>query len=350
MCQKILCVYSILLLMVSCAEKGSSNEEGYDSIAVGSEDKVKKESKPTKNSTCRDQKILKILDNGRNIISKIEGETNKLINWDLSSGQLVDSLSTPLLPSVISRDGSLLIRKVSYRKYQVMNYSYGSNEIFFTITINAIIEPAPEVSFSPNGKYILFKYRPYISGHSKKVAVYSLKYRDIVFTGNYEDILHAKIDELERNIILVVSEKNSKYLVKHDLYSGRIVFKVKFDSTEEINQLDLGVNRILISFQSQVTAYNLFNGVKEFSTPAFYIYDLDQEKEFALINKDREHMEILNIQTGEVQRKIKKEQGVVFSSCQLVSSPLKLVCLDALNSNKIIDWNLEEEKLNSVCF
>ena len=168
---------------VSCSKKSPDNSSLGDNQGRGNQDESSDQFKPKE---CRQQKIVKILNSGNNIISRMRVE-NTLVNWNLESGEEFKTLKTLVMPNKISPDGKFMLRQVSFQKYQIFPFSIDEKTNISSFKINAASEPAPKVDFSVNN-LITIVFRPYEQGLKKKVLIYSLTDKKFIYSFTSKNI------------------------------------------------------------------------------------------------------------------------------------------------------------------
>lgn len=333
-----------MTLLVSCGKAPEGDEETKPQIQATETSRGKETLK-----ACQNQQVLKVLDNGIDIISRLR-DSNHIVSWDYDSREENHKLYTPALPLKISPDGQYLLRQISFRKFQILDLASSASYSRSTITINAVEEPAPEVSFSRNSKYLTLLFKPYGAGLTKQVVVYDIERSEMVLSLTEKEISFAKINYQEDSLISLTFDGRSKYLIKTDLFTKKVIYKKRISSFLKYTSMDIGAKEILIKGNDIFEVYLESKGDYSYGVEGHYIYDIDTSGEYALVNYNWNELKVIELFSGTsvlIKNKIKE---IVLTSCELKANPFRVICLDSVDQGKVKIWNLENDKIDSSCF
>lgn len=301
---------------------------------------------------CKGARVLKVLDSGKEVVSRLTKDSNRIINWNIYSGKTLSSLNFPVNPYEISPDGKYLIRQISYKKYQIITFTKNGEEGFFNkvISLNAAYEPMPRLSFSADSKYLLFSYRPYAQGYSHQIEVYSLDEEKVVSSLRTKNVFFAGIARDSKSFLVGFKKGYNKFLQKIDIETTQVQFEIALDKYERYSQLHIGRDVFVLMGMRKNYAFDLYSGAQIYTKRFTHLVDIDSTGELALVSESWNELKIINLITGEDVFKATRPAGLVLSTCQVVSSPMQLFCQDPINQGKMMIWNLETDKVESACF
>jgi len=299
--------------------------------------------------SCHQQKILKILNNAKSVISR-KSSGRSLVKWNINSGKESQKYSTPINPDQISNQGNYLLRKVSYSKYQVLQFNDKVTHSLANINLNSFDKPAPKVNFSQKGKFISFLYRPYVRGLKKQIQIYSLRQKRSVFNLVTENIYFAEIDISERYLFTGEFDGKNKFLKKYDLKTKRLIFKKSLSAYSNYTRAIIGKSVLLLKDQYELSAFSVKSGEELYKLNSSNIFDIDPTGEFIITSDYWKEIQVLNLNNGREVIRLKKDKGPAMATCQLTSSPLKVTCLDSSDRSRILIWNLENNIKTTSCY
>jgi hypothetical protein len=336
--------FTFFTLISSCSKGKSDNSVDPVRATRGAGN-----SSGLKVKSCHQQKILKILNNAKSVISR-KSSGRSLVKWNINSGKESQKFSTPINPDQISNQGNYLLRKVSYSKYQVLKFNDKITHSLANINLNSFDKPAPKVNFSQKGEFISFLYRPYVRGLKKQIQIYSLRQKRSVFNLVTDNIYFAEIDITERYLFTGEFDGKNKFLKKYDLKTKRLIFKKNLSVYSNYTKAIMGKNVLLLKDQYELTAFSVKSGEELYKLNNSNIFDIDPTGEFIITSDYWKEIKVLNLNNGREVISVKKEKGLVMATCQLTSSPLKVTCLDSSDRSRILIWNLENNIKTTSCY
>lgn len=340
---------TFLSLMFSC---GGSKSSGSPTSVPNTPDRVPRgeEDVPNGPKVCKDARILKVLDNGNNVISRLTSDKNKIVNWNIIDGKEISSLNFPVNPYRVSPDGNYIIRRISYKKYQIIKFGENKDRFNRVITLNAAYDPMPKLNFSADSKFLVMNYRPFAQGYSHRIDIYNLEKEEFVSAMNGRDIAFAKVTRDSKYYLIGFKKGYNTVVQKVDVRTTEVVFEAKLKKYERFDEIYVGEDTFLVRGNLGYHAYDIFTGESLYSKKLKQLFDVGSNGINAIVSEDWNEIKIMDMKTGDIIFKDKTPSGLVLSTCQLLDKPLKILCQDSINQGKISVWNIEQSSASSVCF
>lgn len=341
---------TFLALIVSCGEKNSGDSSGGPGAGSQDTDNRDEQNNPSGPKVCKDARILKVLDNGNNVISRLTTDKNKIINWQINNGKEVSSLDFPVNPYDVSPDGEYIIRRINYKKYQVIKFGENKNRFNRVITINAAYDPMPKVEFSPDGEFLIMNYRPFAQGYSHRIDIYNLDQERFVSAMNAKNIIFAKVTRDSKYFLIGFQKGYHTVVQKVDVITSEVVYEIKINKYERFSKLYVGEDVFIVRGNNGYHAYNIVAGEHLYSKKLKQLFDIGSMGLNALVSDSWNEVKVLDLKTGDTIFKDKTPTGLILSTCKLLDNPLKVLCQDSVNQGKISIWDIAQSSATSACY
>ena len=340
----------IISLFVSCGGSESSSSSGNDGgPGAGQQDRdINNDQDGPK--VCQGSRVLKVLENGRNIISRLTSDRNVIVNWKVSSGKKVSVLDFPVNPYAVSPEGKYIIRQIDYRKYQIIRLGDNKRNFNKVITLNAAYSPMPKLEFSADGENLVLNYRPYAQGYSHQIDIYNLRQERIISSMTARNISFARVTRDSKFYLVGYRDGYKNVIQKIDIDNIKTVYELSLNKYERFSEVFVADNTFVVRGQNGYYFHDLHNGSFLYKKKLKYLFDIGSEGKNALVSESWNEIKIIDLRTGSEVVREKTPTGLVLSSCQLVDNPLKLLCEDSINQGKIAVWNIGESTASTKCF
>lgn len=340
---------TFITLLTSC---GGSKSEDSSSPRTQNPDRDNQSHQGSPNGTkiCKDARIIKILDNGKSIISRLSNDRDKIIKWSLISGKKVSSLDFPVNPYEVSPDGRYIIRRINYKKYQLIKFGQKKGRYSKVITLNAAYDPMPKLEFSIDGEFLIINYRPFAQGDGQRIDIYSLEKEVFVSAINDRNITFAKVTRDSKYYLVALKKRYTTVVQKIDVMTSKVVYETNLNKYERFNHLYIGDSVFIVRGSSGHHAYDLETGEYLYSKKLKQLFDIGSDGIYGLVSENWNELKIMDLKSGEFLFKEKRPSGLILSSCQLHDSPIEVICQDSIDQGKILTWNIEQSSINTVCY
>lgn len=299
---------------------------------------------------CESSRVLKVLDNGKNVISRLGRDTNVIVKWNIITGKKESSLNFPVNPYLIGPNGKFIVRRIDFRKYQVIKLRNNKSDFNKIITLNAAYSPMPKLSFSPDGENLVLNYRPFGQGYSKQIDIYSLSKERITFSFNAKNISFAKLTRDSKSLLVSSKEDFQNVVQKINLQNSSVEFELNLNKYEAFSEAYLGEEVFVLRGNKGYYFHDLHSGGFLYWKRLKYLYDIGTEGENALVSERWNEIKIIDLKTGTEQLTQKMPTDIVLSTCKLIDSNKILLCEDSINQGRVTRWNLSESIFSSSCF
>jgi hypothetical protein len=340
-----LCLFSSCL--IACGPQSASN-----SIATGGAGPrgPSRPDSPNEPKVCRSTKVLQVLNNGRNIVSRLISDENKIVNWNLEDEREFSTLDFPVQPYRVGPDGRYIIRQINFKKFQVIKFGDNKRTLSKLINVNAAFEPMPSVEFSANGEQLILSYRPFAQGTSHRFDIYDLEKDSFESSLTTRDVLFSKVTRDTDYFVMITRRGNQHILSKIEAKTSKPIFEIVLERFENYYHLDLGADVVLIKGSRNVYAYNLTDGNLLYTKSLRYVHSVSSDGDYAVVAENFDDIKILNLSSGNYDFEYKRPSDLILSTCQLTASPLRLICQDSVNQGKVKIWDLAQNVKTSRCY
>lgn len=338
-------------LVSSCTPRSSSDSSG--SNGTNPRDRLGQntgnDEAPNDNKVCSAARVLKVLDNGRNVISRMAFDRSKIINWNVNDGKVISSLNFPVNLYQVSSDGKYILRRVNYKKFQLIKFG-DKSKVNKVITLNAAYNPMPKLEFSPDGNYLIMDYVPLGQGYNHKIDIYDLEKE--VFTSSMmaNNVLFAKVTRDSKFYLVGYKTRYKTILKKIHTETAQVEYEIELNRFERFDKLYIGEDAFVVAGNEKHYGYDLLTGEKLYEKKVLSFIDVGSEGRYALVSEAWNEIKIVDLKNFDVIYQDKAPTGLVLSSCQLVDSPLKLICQDSIKQGSVSIWNIEQSQSKTSCF
>lgn len=298
---------------------------------------------------CRAARIIKVLDNGKNIISRMAFDRSKIVNWNVNNGKVVSSLSFPVNLYAVSPSGDYILRRINYKRYQLIKF--GDREKYSrVITINATYEPMPKLDFSPDGKFLVMNYVPVGQNYSHKIDIYSLEQEKFTSSLIAKNILFAKVTRDSQFYIVGFKTKKATVIQKVDTLTREVIFQTELSKYLRLDKLHIGQETFVVSGNRKHFTFDIETGEKLYERNLLSFIDMGSAGINGLVSHKWNEIQIIDLKTSNILFEGKVPSGLVLSTCQLQDNPLRLLCQDSIKQGSVSVWNVEQSQSTTSCF
>lgn len=338
-----------ITLLLSCGKSGSEDPISSGDGNQGGQNQ-EEQNVPVDSDLCVNARILKILDSGKNIISRLSSDRSQIIKWNVINGKKISSLNFPVNPYQISPDGKYIIRRINYKKYQLIKFVQNKGYFSRVITLNAAYSPMPSLEFSADSEYLVMKYSPFAQGGGQRIDIYSLEKEIFISTLNNRNISFAKITRDSKYYLVGFKKGYSTVIQKIEINTARVIFETQLNRYERIDHLYVGENVFIVRGNNGYHVYDTETGDSLYSKRLKQLFDIGSNGKKALVSEKWNEVKVMDLKTGEYIFSDKVPTGLILSSCQLLDSPLRVLCQDSINQGKVSIWDIEQGSSSTSCY
>jgi hypothetical protein len=333
------------LSLVSCNKESGGKAQALGDTTRQNRDVNPEEPKP---KTCKSSRILEILTNGETVVSRLKMDRAKIVSWSLDSGKVIRQLDYPISYHRISPNGNFILRKINFKKYQLLEFVKEFKKNNKTLTFNS--SDTPDMHFSSDSKHLIIRYQPQYSGYTDQIALFNLK--KMKFTTNFKMKFVEYVDLTKDSKYFVVGTDDGfeKKIHKVDAKTLETVISINLPRYQDFTLMELGLNTILVKSRRDFIFYDLETGEKRFESNYRFYHGMNSQGTHAIFANDWSEVRVVNIDTLAEDFVEKKPEGLSLHTCKFNGTPDKLVCKDNVNMGKVITWKLRSKELKTSCY
>jgi hypothetical protein len=336
----------MLALVSSCGETPKGKKEKSpntgDDIVITQQDE----------GDCKSTRVLDIARDGKTIISyanEMDSFYRKpgILSWDINSKLIKAQYASSLKFEKTSPNGDYFLRRVSDRRYQLLGFR--NNRVDYSAIIPIHSLDKAQIDFSQDSKYLMIKTTPYDGNGMNQFDIFDIQRRAYYKSFRAHGIKFMKMTNKSQYIVMGYDNGYEKFITMYSLNELTQIFKVKLPRFGNFTFLESAMNRIIIKSDRDYFAFDTTTGAKVFSGNFEFFHDISHNGRYALVSKNLGAMSILDTQNGEYLHTGSIPTQAELSSCQLVESPIRLVCKDKVNVGNVFVFNVETREGASVC-
>lgn len=296
---------------------------------------------------CRGDNILEVLGNGSFAVSLYKPDVRNLVVWDVFNRKIVGQLFFPMVYHAVSSNGQHILRKISYRKFQLIGFNQKAYNASETIHINSVTEP--EVKFSYDGKYLLIKKTPFHSNRNNQVMLFDIERSHYISGVELREIKHFQLSRNAEFLLLGKDDGIRKSILKFDVASGRLVWQVSLPMFHRFVEMEVGEDTILIKTGFKHQVLELRTGKMLYELRKGNLLSISGQGSYAVFAKDQDKVTIVELKSGNVFFEGNAPSDLILASCQLNDEKMVLVCKHKRDYHDIVSWDVAANKLISSC-
>ena len=305
------------------------------------------QSKPGKDPVyrCKSIEALEVLGNGDTVLSRLN--ENSWVAWSLEKKE-AKAKGLSLNYGEASREGSYLWAQISPRKYQLLKLegdAYRQNAVFALDSVNQ-----PSFKFGHESRFLMIRHRPYRGRGEDRVDLYNINKKVFAHTIKGYGIKFFELVPGENSVVIGADKGYDKFVAKYDLETGGEVFRIKLPLFRAFTTMKIAKDRILVKSRNSYFVYSAHDGELLYQSRYEHFYEVDPVSGIALAAKGWKEAAIVDLSDGREVFAGAAPAGALLSSCRIGVSPLRLVCKDKVDRNKILTWDFENGEVQKVCY
>ncbi len=293
------------------------------------------------NLLCKGMKAIYIYKDGSTAISK--NSENSWVSWNIDSLE-VEARGFDLDALDISEDGRFAITKVSQGQIYLLRLLDGAYKVHKRLWI----ENADKIEVDFNENFLILKRKSYYPRNTYSIKIYDIDRGQFLSDFNLSRVKFVKIKDEHIYIAQEIDWKKS--LSKFSLKTNENVFTIELPYYLTIKRLEVSSTNIILESGKGFEFFSLNNGKKLFDSNFKYLYQLDSKKTVGLFAKSWTEFSLVSLEDGRELYSLETPRNLIISSCRIKTNPVKLVCKDRVEQNKVITWNLESGENSLACY
>mgnify|MGYP000247576088 CR=1 FL=1 len=218
----------------------------------------------------------------------------------------------------------------------------------FVMTNYHVIENADKIEVDFNENFLILKRKSYYPRNTYSIKIYDIERGQFLSDFNLSRVKFVKIKDEHIYIAQEIDWKKS--LSKFSLKTNENVFTIELPYYLTIKRLEVSSTNIILESGKGFEFFSLNNGKKLFDSNFKYLYQLDSKKTVGLFAKSWTEFSLVSLEDGRELYSLETPRNLIISSCRIKTNPVKLVCKDRVEQNKVITWNLESGENSLACY
>ncbi|MBC75457.1 MAG: hypothetical protein CME64_05515 [Halobacteriovoraceae bacterium] len=319
--------------LLSCNKKEEHDSgipnNGYNAVTQG-------------DKSCNSLKAVYVFDGGDVAISQTS--ENSWVSWHIDSGE-VQARGFALDTLKMGPGGEYAVTKSSKGNY-LLKLSNGVYKLHRRLGLTS--KNTLDVEFSEDSKYLIIKSKAFWPRGSFNIDVLDIEANAFLSTFNRANVKFVKIHD---GHIYFGQEKSwNKSISKFELISQEKVFTIELPYYTSFDSMDLSSSMVIVDSGNNFSFYSTEDGSEVFDRNLKYLYQMDSSKKVGLFAKSWTEFSIVDLKNGNELYFSETPRNLIISSCRIKTNPLKLVCRDSFEQDKIVIWDLESGENSLACY
>ena len=296
-------------------------------------------------SSCRSIEALEILGDANTVISRIN--QNTWVSWNIDDRKL-NTRGLSLNYFAASGDGEFLLSRVSLGKIQLSQLTGGVYRQKAILSLNA--SNYPHAEFSHDSRYVLLRYKPNGSRGMSQFDIYDIEKAQFKNSFRGVGIKFIKLADEGKSLVVGYDNSFDKFVAKYDVETHQEIFRIQLPYYLSFTYLELTQDRLVTKNRNTYSVYSLENGEQLYQGNFKHIYNVDVDGGYALVAKNWKESAVVDLSDGAEIISGKSPKDIILSSCRLKSNPLRAVCRERVEQNKIFVWGIETGESVITCY